>query len=462
MNRQDPTLVWIKLLFISCVLAGLPSCESKGCGQRGRSQQTSASIAAQKIQHVVIIFQENRTPDNLFHGLPNADIANSGKNSQGQMVALTPASLVGPYDLDHSHAGFRRMWNGGSMNGVDRSQVKCFGSPNCPPPNPAFKYVNPTEVAPYFQLAETYTFCDRMFQTNQGPSFPAHQFIISGTSAPTANTESCAAENPNGVKNAFLDSGCTAPAGETVAILDTNGNESTKMYPCFEHATLTDELDAKNISWKYYAPSAGIIWNGPNAIKHMCVPDPTGTLCTGSDWKNHVILNQTRVLTDVANGNLPAVSWVIPTAQASDHPQKNTGLGPSWVASVVNSIGNSAYWSNTAIFITWDDWGGWYDHVAPPIISSYEYGFRVPMMVVSPYAKAGFVSHQTHDFGSILKFIEELYGLPTLGYADASADDLSDCFNFQQTPLTFHPIATKYDATYFLTHNLPAEGPDDD
>jgi len=369
MNRQDPTLVWIKLLFISCVLAGLPSCESKGCGQRGRSQQTSASIAAQKIQHVVIIFQENRTPDNLFHGLPNADIANSGKNSQGQMVALTPASLVGPYDLDHSHAGFRRMWNGGSMNGVDRSQVKCFGSPNCPPPNPAFKYVNPTEVAPYFQLAETYTFCDRMFQTNQGPSFPAHQFIISGTSAPTANTESCAAENPNGVKNAFLDSGCTAPAGETVAILDTNGNESTKMYPCFEHATLTDELDAKNISWKYYAPSAGIIWNGPNAIKHMCVPDPTGTLCTGSDWKNHVILNQTRVLTDVANGNLPAVSWVIPTAQASDHPQKNTGLGPSWVASVVNSIGNSAYWSNTAIFITWDDWGGWYDHVAPPIIS---------------------------------------------------------------------------------------------
>jgi len=84
------------------------------------------------------------------------------------------------------------------------------------------------------------------------------------------------------------------------------------------------------------------------------------------------------------------------------------------------------------------------------------------MMVVSPYAKAGFVSHQTHDFGSILKFIEELYGLPTLGYADASADDLSDCFNFQQTPLTFHPIATKYDATYFLTHNLPAEGPDDD
>jgi len=192
------------------------------------------------------------------------------------------------------------------------------------------------------------------------------------------------------------------------------------------------------------------------------VPDATGTLCTGSDWNNHVILNQTQVLTDVANGNLPAVSWVIPTAQASDHPQKNTGLGPSWVASVVNSIGNSGYWANTAIFITWDDWGGWYDHVAPPIISSYEYGFRVPMIVVSPFAKPGFVSHHTHDFGSILKFIEETFGLPTVGYADATADDLLDCFDFQQAPLTFHAIAATYDSTYFLTHKMSAEGPDDD
>jgi phospholipase C len=372
------------------------------------------------------------------------------------MVPLTPTSLVGPYDLNHSHAGFRTMWDGGRMDGVDKNTVKCFGAPNCPPANAQFKYVNPPEVAPYFQVAQQFTFCDRMFQTNQGPSFPAHQFIISGTSAPTAHTEACAAENPKGSPNAFLDAGCTAPAGETVAVLDTDGNESTKMYPCFEHATLTDELDAKNISWKYYAPSAGIIWNGPNAIRHMCVPDPTGTLCTGSDWKNHVILNQTQVLTDVANGNLPAVSWVIPTAQASDHPQKNTGLGPSWVASVVNSIGNSAYWANTAIFITWDD------HVAPPIISSYEYGFRVPLIVVSPFAKAGFVSHQTHDFGSILKFIEETFGLTTVGYADANANDLSDCFDFGQAPLAFHEIAARYDATYFLSHKLPPEGPDDD
>src|SRR5581483_10260030 len=460
---RSRTLQWIELLLIAGILVGIPSCESqKGCGRVSASQPTTTSPASQKIQHVVVIFQENRTPDNLFHGLPNADIATSGKNSQGQTVPLTPVSLVSNYDLNHTHAGFRTMWDGGKMDGADKNSVSCPGGASNCPQNAAFKYVNPAEVAPYFQLAEHYTFCDRMFQTNQGPSFPAHQFIIAGTSAPTASTESCAAENPKGVQNAFFNTGCTAPAGETVAVLDTNGNESTQVYPCFEHPTLTDELDTKNISWKYYAPSAGIVWNGPNAIKHMCVPDPTGSLCTGSDWTNHVILNQTQVLTDIASGKLSAVSWVIPTAQASDHAQMNTGLGPSWVASVVNSIGNSPYWSNTAIFITWDDWGGWYDHVAPPIVSSYEYGFRVPLIVVSPYAKAGFVSHQTHDFGSILKFIEEVFGLPTVGYADANADDLSDSFNFQQTPLTFQLVNAPHDAAYFLSHKLPPEGPDDD
>ena len=104
---------------------------------------------------------------------------------------------------------------------------------------------------------------------------------------------------------------------------------------------------------------------------------------------------------------------------------------------------------HTAIFITWDDWGGWYDHVAPSIYNSYEYGFRVPLIVVSPYAKRSYVSHVTHDFGSILKFIEEDFNLPSLGYADARADDLSDCFDFNQRPATFRKIAAPYDANYF-------------
>jgi phospholipase C len=201
----------------------------------------------------------------------------------------------------------------------------------------------------------------------------------------------------------------------------------------------------------------------------MCGPNatpPNATACTGSDWTNNVVLataqNPAQVLIDITSGKLASVSWVIPNGLESDHALSNDGSGPSWVASVVNAIGNSSYWTNTAIFITWDDWGGWYDHVAPQIVNSYEYGFRVPMIVVSPYAKPAHISHVTHDFGSILKFIESTFNLPSLGYADAPADDLSDCFNFNQTPISFQTIAAPLQADYFLNDRRPPTDPDND
>jgi phospholipase C len=165
------------------------------------------------------------------------------------------------------------------------------------------------------------------------------------------------------------------------------------------------------------------------------------------------------------------VSWVIPSGTNSDHAGStdNTG-GPSWVASIVNAIGNSSYWANTAIIVTWDDWGGWYDHVPPPKViddgtswgSGYVYGFRVPLIVISPYAKPAYISHINHDFGSILNLIEEAFGLSSLGYADAYADDLSDCFNYSQTPLTFKTISALLDASHFLNDKRPLTPPDDD
>jgi phospholipase C len=410
--------------------------------------------SSQKIKHVVVIVQENRTPDNLFHGLPNADIADSGVNSAGETVPLTPVALAGDYDLGHNHPNFVAMYNGGKMDGADKIPALCNqGATDCPGPNLQFRYVNPSDVAPYFQMAEAYTFADRMFQTNQGPSFPAHQFIIAGTSAPTASSDLFASNNPflpSGAEASVV--GCMAAADVRVNLIDPAGDESASQYPCFEHPVLSDLLDAKAIGWRYYSPSAGSIWTAPNAIQHIQ---------TGPDWAN-VIINGTQVLSDVAGGQLPSVSWVIPTGQASDHAGFNDGSGPSWVASVVNAIGSSPDWSTTVIFITWDDWGGWYDHVAPRIYDSYEYGFRVPLIVVSPYARPGYVSHVTHDFGSILKFIEENFNLPSLGYADTRADNLSDCFDFGQTPLSFRAVAAKYDAKHFLDDKRPPLPPDND
>lgn len=431
----------ILLLAASVLLFNLDGC--------GGSASPAAKVQAGKIQHVVVIFQENRTPDNLFHGLPNADIAKTGVNSLGQTITLQPVSLVTSYDLDHHHSAFVRMYDNGSMDGANL--IAC--GPVCPP-NPQFQYVNPSEVAPYFQLAQQYTFGDRMFQTNQGPSFPAHQFIISGTSAPTATSNLFAAENtPN--------PGCTAPSTAWVWMIDPSGNESSTMYPCFEHPTLPDLLDANGITWRYYTPDGNSIWTGPNAIRHLRL---------GSDWSNDVILQNTQILTDISKQQLPGVSWVIPTGQESDHAGETDGSGPSWVASVVNAIGNSPYWANTAIIITWDDWGGWYDHVPPPAVindgtswgSGYVYGFRVPLIIVSPYAKPAYVSHVTHDFGSILKFIETVYGLPSLDYADARADDLSDCFNLDQSPLSFQMIPAPLSAEHFLNDPRPPTDPDDD
>jgi phospholipase C len=341
-------------------------------------------------------------------------------------------------------------------------------------------------VQPYFTLAENYTFADNMFQSNQGPSFPAHQYLISGSSsvAPPGklNDNLLLAENPNGITTGVsaMDTGCTAPAQETAPVIDPSTGIESPHYPCFDRPTLTDLLNAKSITWKYYAPSPGSIWTAPNAISHMCGPEHSAS-CTASDWVNSVILSTTQnpapILTDISNTQLPSVSWVIPSGRASDHPVTNDGSGPSWVASIVNAIGNSAYWADTAIIITWDDWGGWYDHVQPPLmLNQYEIGFRVPMIIVSPYsnlANSGTktnVNHTFYDFGSILKFIESNFSLgniapaATLQYADqfSGTGDLMDSFNFTQTPLKFTTIPAKYDAAHFLNEKRAPTDPDDD
>jgi phospholipase C len=470
----------VRLKFLRGVLAavGLTGflISQIGCG--GVSSGGTQPPPPGKINHVVVIFQENRTPDNLFHDpvliSRGADIVSSGLNSQNQVIPLSSISLVTPYDLGHSHHAFLSEWNNGLMNGADQVKVTCpDGQPDCAPANPQFQYVQASDVQPYFTMAETYTFGDRMFQTNQGPSFPAHQYIISGTSAISEASPFDVSENPNNID--MQPTGCIALPDATVKVIDTTDfnpltNETQTVYPCLEHPTLTDVLDTHSIDWKYYTPVIGSIWTAPNAIQHMCGPDappPNGQNCVGAEWTNHVVIGQTQVLTDISAGKLAAVSWVIPTNSSSDHAKGNDGTGPSWVASVVNAIGNSQYWKDTAIVVTWDDWGGWYDHVPPPAIhNSYEYGLRVPLIVISPYAKAAYISHVTHDFGSVLKFIEKTFNLPevdpAVGYADSRADDLSDCFDLNQPPLKFKTIPAPLNAQYFLNDKRPPEGPDDD
>jgi phospholipase C len=317
--------------------------------------------------------------------------------------------------------------------------------------------VKSADVQPYLTMATQYGWANFMFQTNQGPSAPAHLYLFGGTSAPSPGDDASgifASENTN------MDDGCLSPPG-TLAQLIVGGDEgdSNQIYPCFEHLTIAD----LGVTWRYYTPGVKNIWTAPVAIQHIC--QPQGGICAGAQWDN-VNTNPTNVLDDIASGSLAQVSWVIPTGQNSDHPLQNKGTGPSWVASIVNAIGMSAYWKDTAIIVTWDDWGGWYDHEAPVLnTTGYEGGFRVPLLFVSAYTAVGTVSNVRTDFGGILRFVEGNFGLGqgVLGFADARATaNLSEFYDLSRSPRVFKRIQAPLGAAHFLLDKTPASDPDDD
>jgi len=325
---------------------------------------------------------------------------------------------------------------------------------------------------PYLELATQYGWANRMFQTNQGPSFPAHQYLFGATSAPSAQDDAAgifAAENSLNQ----MTLGCQAWPDSAVLLVEPSG-ENHSIYPCFEHRTLPDLLPP-NVTWRYYATGGDAIWTAPSAISHICESPGPGRRCAGSEWVGNVDLSPADILKDIANCKLASVSWVTPTGQNSDHPRVNDGGGPSWVASIVNAIGESTscesetgYWKNTAIFITWDDWGGWYDHVPPRILDTvqgdYERGFRVPLIVVSAYTSRRYISNNGLDFGSIVRFIEGNFGirLGGLNFADArTIYRMREFFNLRQ-PRPYKVIAAPKPASFFLNDTRPAEDPDDD
>jgi phospholipase C len=284
-----------------------------------------------------------------------------------------------------------------------------------------FRFVDNSSgiLDPYLRLARDYGWANHMFQTNQGPSFPAHQSLFGGTSAPSALDDAegiFAAENTG-----FNNAGCAASVDATVLLIDPTGEERQRIYPCFEHHTVAD-LFASPLTWRYYAPTtqlihANTIWNAPNVIRHICQSSGPGGTGGGTTWQGNVDLVTADVLNDIANCRLRSVSWVIPTGANADHAGVNDGGRPSWGTAVVNTIGqstacdgNTGYWKNTAIVITWDDWGGWYDHVPPTILAGpqgdHQYGFRVPLLFVSANTPKGYINDRQLDFGSVLRFTE--------------------------------------------------------
>jgi phospholipase C len=399
-----------------------------------------------KITHVVIIVQENRTVDNLFQGYPGANTQSYGYESKGKRVTLRPVPLEAPWDIQHSSPNFFKACDGqGSypgtdckMDGFDTERASCGkhnNEPPCPFKEPQYAYVPQTETAPYFSMAKQYVLGDDMFTSNfDGSSFVSHQYIIAAQASSTVDF-------PINVW------GCTGGPGDTIKTITQQRQYGPPVQPCFENATLGDELDGAGLSWRYYANTYDNGWNAYQAIKHIR---------KGPDWHTDVIWPETRFLKDITTEPLSAVTWITPSLANSDHSGSKSKTGPDWVATVVNAIGESPNWSSTAIFVFWDDYGGWYDHAPPPLADYDGLGFRVPLLVISPYAKQGWVSHVQYEHAGILRFIEDQFGLAQLSASDARATSpAGDCFDFTQQPRTFVPLKTRLKARDFL--NAPID-----
>jgi len=409
---------------------------------RGRSASLGRRTGVTPISHVIIVVQENRTTDNLFQGLPGANTQNYGLDSNGNQVPLHQKWLGWSGDVSHQNSNFIIECNAlpsnpgvCQMNGWNLAVASGTGCSSPPNDDCPYAYVPRPGVQPYFDMAAQFAFGDEMFQTNQGPSFPAHQEIISGTaSAAPIYSDRQILNNPfNGGGNGGCDSMAKSLV-ETIPLEPLGAKSGDPVYPCFDRQTLGDLLTAAGLTWRYYQCGTGAgLWHAYDAIQHIH---------DGSSYSSLVVPKPQRILSDIQNGTLAAVSWVTPDGKHSDHPGSGNTGGPSWVAAIVNAVGKSSYWNSTTIIVTWDDWGGFFDHVAPDRRDNYDLGFRVPLLLISPYVvQPGFVSHVQHEFGSILHFTEETFGTGSLDTTDATADDLQDSFDYNQPARAFTPIS---------------------
>jgi phospholipase C len=539
-------------------------------------------------KHIIIIVQENRTPDNLFGSAPSGtkcgiedpfepgvDIENGGYAYVPISRTLRVRELIcntsqpmnnGPiFDPGHFYADWTSDYNSGNMDGFCHEYTDSMANPPCP----SYSFVQKSDVQPYFAIATTYGFANYVFQTNEGPSFEAHQFLFTGTSAPVAPSDPRKDYHWDFAKDnaGFNDSGCPY-TGTTPSWINpdkTFDSPDPLNSECYTHdslvtsSTCTNYDCDKNVTWRFYAPNKGVIWDAPAAIPEVCYGEndtkyagknACGSVNGGGEWKHMSFytgkLQGAPIFNDINTCQLQQISWVIPDYAWSDHPQFDGTVsppyGPSWVGDIVDAIGNSYNGSNqncdywgypahsgitpepTAIFVVWDDWGGFYDHVQPPNVwtgsylgnynwscpapnawgCGYTYGFRVPLLVVSEYTGtlsngqySSYISGPCggtgqpscpnttqiyqHDFGSILRYTEYNFSLPFIdqsgdnGYADRNALDavngnipLSDFFPLWtgqgSTGRPFVNIPTPYGAdffqSYYTAYSATPTGPD--
>jgi phospholipase C len=431
--------------------------------------QSGSGSSPSPIEHVVIMIQENRTFNDFFATFPGADGTTTGRvvpNPQctppitsKETINLPEVPLVVPSDMNHTFkTGYSVAYDRGKMDAYDLIKYGGTGPPECTYP---YQYTEPEQIMPYWYMAEQYALAEHMFTVQGSDSFTAHQDLIRGGTIVEPGKAMVDLPDCSGSRCYW---GCDAPPG-TITHLVTEKDEYIKdgPFPCTTHfkstyLTLRDLLDAKYVSWKYYVPPTDTSYG-----KLMSAFDVIWSVRNGPEWKTNVITPETKIFDDISSGSLANVSWVVPDQNNSDHPGTATDNGPEWVASVVNAVGASSYWDSTAIIVVWDDWGGLYDNMGMLSKKLYGYGGlgpRVPAIIISPYAKAGYISQTMYTFGSILKYIEQNWNLGSLGTSDETSNSIIDCFNYSQPPIQFTPIPSSLGKSYFM-HEKPSFKPVD-
>jgi phospholipase C len=385
-----------------------------------------ASVFATRwpIKHVVFLVKENRTFDNLFGTFQGADGTRVGWDDGVRRPLRRGTDGRTSSDIPHCYTCALAAWNDGKMDGFNQTASADRW---------AYTQLHRDQLPNYWHWATRFVLADNFFASAQGPSFPNHLYTIAAQSGG-------AHDNPR--RDDFFSNsfGCDAPEVEKVLVYDSEGKVKA-VAPCFDFQTEGDLLNEAGIPWAYYAATEtqrGYIWSAYSAIRRYRM-HPTR-------WNRH-IYPVDQVLRDIKAGALPPVTWITPRFELSEHPEWNFCYGENWSTRVIDAIMRSPMWPTTAIFLTWDDYGGFYDHVPPPQVDDFGFGIRVPMIVISPYAKRGHVDHRLGEFSSVLRFIEDNWSLTQLTHRDRDAENMSYDFDFAQTPRPPDPLPVRTDCT---------------
>jgi phospholipase C len=368
------------------------------------------------IKRVVYLMLENRSFDHLFGAFPGVNGATVGV-AHGKERPLAPAPQWMAGDLPHDSRDMERSVNHGKMDGFSQNEIAAY-----------FAYTQATaqSIPNYWHWARNFVLCDNVFASAIGNSFPQHLYFVAGQSGGAFTAPQAVKPVTRGGRT-FKSWGCDGDPGQYLFVKDSQGRVG-RHGPCFDIRTVGDQLRERGIDWRFYSPpyyQVGYIWNPFSAI-------PTYIHDRGL-WRRHIV-DTSALIHHAREGNLPAVTWAVPRYEFSDHPPYSTCFAQNWVTEVVNAVMRSPVWHHTAIFLTWDEWGGFYDHVPPPHVDPLGFGLRVPMLVISPYAKKGYVDDALGEFSSPLRFVADNWGLPYLTDRIARTHNFEHVFDFRRKP----------------------------